>query len=141
MYSSHKLVYILTSLECIEKCFIYIGEFQSEKDFYSANNQMNFNAAQILLQTIGEESKKIEVDLKGQFQNVPWSNIANLRNRIAHDYRGTDPHIVFDVIKNYLLPLKLAFIEMLAQIDYDLYNLNAALESEHYKNIRYLLKK
>lgn len=98
MFSHKNLVYILTSLECIEKAFIYSGDFDNEKTFYRANDQMNFNACQILLQTIGEESKKIEGDLKDKYPSIPWQNIGNLRNRIAHDYRGTEPAIIFDVI-------------------------------------------
>lgn len=87
MFSYKNLVYILTALECIEKSFIYSKDFNDVDSFYKANEQMNFNACQILLQTIGEETKKIAAGLKDQYENIPWQNIGNLRNRIAHDYR------------------------------------------------------
>jgi uncharacterized protein with HEPN domain len=138
MYSQHNLVYILTSLECIEKALIYSKGFENEVSFYNANDQMNFNACQILLQTIGEESKKLNTDLKQEFPSIPWDNIANLRNRIAHDYRGTDPNIVFDVIQNFLQPLKESLVKMISKIDYDKLKLLTALESENYKHIDYL---
>lgn len=138
MYSHKNLVYILTSLECIEKASIYSKDFDNEESFYAANDQMNFNACQILLQTIGKESKKIESDLKTQYQNIPWQNIGNLRNRIAHDYRGTDPNIIFDVIKNFLPPLKESLIDMLTHIDYDVQRLQKALDTDNYKHLSYL---
>ncbi len=140
MYSHKNLVYILTSLECIEKAFIYSRDFHNEETFYSANDQMNFNACQILLQTVGEESKKIESALKDKYPNIPWQNIGNLRNRIAHDYRGTEPAIIFDVIRNYLSPLKTTLIEMISHIDYDPEILENALQSENYKHLTYLKK-
>jgi uncharacterized protein with HEPN domain len=99
---------------------------------------MNFNACQILLQTIGEESKKIESALKDQYSTIPWQSIGNLRNRIAHDYRGTEPAVIFDVIRNYLSPLKVSLVNMVTQIDFDPNVFMEALKSENYKHLGYL---
>jgi len=43
--------------------------------------------------------------------------IVSLRNRIAHDYRGIDPFVSFDIIQNYFPALKEVLIEMLDQIE------------------------
>ncbi|MBI9039557.1 MAG: hypothetical protein JEY97_15620 [Bacteroidales bacterium] len=57
----------------------------SSGELFQANDQMNFNACQILLLTIGEESKKIEAFLKFQLSSTPWELIAGLRNRLTND--------------------------------------------------------
>lgn len=106
---------------------------------YEKNDQLNFNACQILLLVIGEESKKIEENLKEEHAEVPWHLISGLRNRIAHDYRSIDPYISFDIITNYLPDLKEVFIQMLGKVSFERELLEKALNSPHYKNVRYLL--
>ena len=76
MYSKGNLIYILTILEAIEKIFIYSSEFESADAFFQANDQLNYNASNNLLLAIGEESKKIDSQLKNEFDNIPWVQIA-----------------------------------------------------------------
>ncbi len=92
MYEKKNFTYILTILESIEKIFIYTKDFKNADEFYTQNDQMNFNACQVLLLVIGEESKKINDDLKAEHSKIPWNLISGLRNRIAHDYRSIDTH-------------------------------------------------
>ena len=99
---------------------------------------MNFKAINRLLLTIGEEMKKIEVDLLNTQPQFQWHEIIGLRNRMAHDYRGIDPEIIFDIIKHELIPLKNALINILLlnPINKDL--VFKALDSPFYKNLEYL---
>jgi len=55
MYDSKNFIYIMTVLECIEKIFLYTQDFDDPDEFFEANDQMHFNASQILLLVIGEE--------------------------------------------------------------------------------------
>ncbi len=73
---------------------------------------------------IGEETKKIDEDLKSEFSEIPWPVISGLRNRIAHDYRSINPNISFDVIRNYLPGLKTVLIKMIEKVDYPSEKLN-----------------
>jgi len=140
MYKSENLIHILTILESIEKILIYTEDLDNVEDFFNANDQLNFNATQILLLTIGEESKKIEEDLKLKYDKIEWKLIANFRNRIAHDYRGVNPDIIFEIIIDYLPEIKSVMIEMLKLIEFNEVILIKAIESKHYKHLKYLLK-
>jgi uncharacterized protein with HEPN domain len=62
------------------------------------------------LQVIGEATKKLSDDLCATQPNVPWQDMAGLRDRIVHDYFGIDYEIVWDVIENDL-PALLPVIE------------------------------
>ena len=86
MYEKKNFTYILTILEAIEKINIYTKSIKDADEFYAYNDQMNFNACQILLLVIGEEAKKITQELKEEHDSIPWNLISGLRNRIAHDY-------------------------------------------------------
>lgn len=138
MYSGDNLLYILTMLEAIEKVLKFTGHFRSAKDFFETEDQLYFHATTNLLLAIGEESKKIEKELKNEFPAIPWTSIAGMRNRLAHDYRGIDFYMVFSVATQDIHELKQALMLMLKKIDYDPAEMQAALKSGFYKHLAYL---
>ncbi len=140
MYEKKNLTYILTILESIEKLYIYTKDIEDADEFYIKNEQMNFNACQILLLVIGEESKKISNDLKAEHAKIPWNLISGLRNRIAHDYRSIDPNVSFDIIQNYLAPLKDELILMLDKVEYEIELLETVVNTTQYSHLKYLLE-
>ena len=139
MYSKGNLVYILTILEAIEKIFIYSGKFDGADALFRANDQLNYNASNKLLLAIGEESKKIDSQLKNEFDNIPWGLIAQFRNRLAHDYRGIDPEVIYNIIQGYLPDLTEVLIQMIDKLETDAQHiLQQALFSDYYKHLMYL---
>lgn len=138
MYSERNLVHILTILEAIEKCFIYVEEIKNYDDFFKHNDQMNYNASVTLLIAIGEESKNIEESLKQEFPETNWKAIAGMRDIMAHNYRGIDPEIVFEILTDNLAPLKKIMLQMLSKVRYNPDILKEAINSPYYKHIGYL---
>lgn len=137
MYDENNLIYILTILESIEKIKIYSKKFADADDFLWGNEQLNFNATVNLLIAIGEESKKIDANLKEEFA-MDWKAIAGIRDKMSHDYRGIDPHIVWNVIQTKLDDLRQAMIQMIERIDYDKETLAEALKTNYYSHLSYL---
>ena len=45
-------------------------------------------------------------------RDLPWKQIAGLRNRIDHDYIGLDPEIIWQVIRHDLPRLKIQLAEL-----------------------------
>ncbi|MDZ7764124.1 MAG: DUF86 domain-containing protein [Melioribacteraceae bacterium] len=58
------------------------------------------------IEIIGEASNRIPDDLKSKSQNIPWSKLRGIRNRIVHDYFGVDYSIIWFIIENELIPLE-----------------------------------
>lgn len=141
MYSDDNLVYICTMLECIEKINIYADGYAEANLLAWANDQRDFNAIWALLLVVGEECKKLDGDLKKEFQNIPWPIIAGMRNHLAHDYRGIDYERVWEIIKSSLPELKNVLVDMIDKIAYDKEMLIRALESPYYRHIQYLRDK
>ena len=54
------------------------------------------------VEILGEAAKGVSEDLRRQFDNVPWSSVAGMRDRLIHDYFGVNLDIVWDVAKNDL---------------------------------------
>jgi uncharacterized protein with HEPN domain len=136
MYNSKNTLYLISAISAIEKIKIYSDEFVSADDFLNSNNQMNFNGTITLLMAIAEETKKIDVKLLATQHQIQWQNIVDMRNVLAHNYRGIDPEIVFDVVKNELQKLKLAFIQILSNLPMEF--VIEILETNQYKHLKHL---
>lgn len=96
------LKHILLECNWLENQF---GENMKPEDFL--NNETLKRAAARSLEIIGEASKKIPVDQKLKWSEIPWKNMAGMRDRLIHDYMGVNYLIVLDVIQNFIPDLKL----------------------------------
>jgi uncharacterized protein with HEPN domain len=105
---------------------------------FDAEDQMPYNGICHLLLAVGEESKKIETTLKETQSFISWEEIAGLRNRIAHDYRGIDINIVFQIVKRELDTLQKACETVLQQLNLSKNELGGLLENPFYKHVQYL---
>ncbi len=67
------------------------------------------DVACIRLEAIGETVKKIDKRSEGKllskYSSIPWKKVMGMRDIIAHHYFDVDVEIVFDIIKNDLIPL------------------------------------
>jgi len=139
MYDEKNLIYILTMLECCEKAWIYTKEFDNPIDFMWANEQKELNATISLFIAIGEESKKIDQKLKDAVScELAWSDIAGLRDKISHDYRGVDGDILWSVIHQDLHKLKITLCDMIVSINPPETLLQEFLNTPYYKHLSYL---
>lgn len=89
------LAYIEHILDCIRK----IKEFTSGlslKDF--SVNELVQDAVMRNIEIIGEASNKISSDTKQIYYEIPWKEIAGMRDKLIHDYLGVDVEVVWRTI-------------------------------------------
>lgn len=96
------LLHLLNILESIEKIIIYTDGCESAEQFYEKNDQLNFNASLNLLANIGEIIGKVSDLLKQKYQDIPWKDIKNYRNRVVPDCVNIDMFVTFDIIEDNL---------------------------------------
>ena len=65
------------------------------KDF--ENNNMYQNAILTPVTQIGELVKKLPDDFRRQYPEIPWRNIAGMRDIIVHNYETIDKLILWNV--------------------------------------------
>lgn len=90
------LAYIDHILDCIRK----INEFSkgfSLKEFKT--NELVQDAIIRNIEIIGEASKKISNETKHNYNEIPWKEIAGMRDKLVHDYLGVDVIVVWKTIK------------------------------------------
>lgn len=68
------------------------------------------------LQTLCESTQRLPENLKDQYPEIPWHQIAGLRNILVHNYLGEiDPIAIAGVVERHLDPLRSAVQEMLQE--------------------------
>lgn len=77
-------------------------------------NGLVYDAVRMRLIEIGEAVKSIEPELLESEPDVPWRDIAGLRDRLAHRYFDIDLDIVQVVLAEELTQLQAAVDRMLA---------------------------
>lgn len=71
------------------------------------------------LSIIGEATKKIPGDVKYNWKNISWREMAGMRDRLVHDYMGVNYYIVWDVAKNFLPELSTQIQEVIDQTNHE----------------------
>ena len=80
-----------------------VGKYTSGLSFDDfSSNFMIVEACLYNIQVIGEAVSKLPGDVKAKHPEIPWSLIKGMRNRLIHDYIGTDLQLVWNVITNEL---------------------------------------
>lgn len=90
-------------LQCIERIQYYTVNLSYEQ--FSANF-MAIEACLYNIQVIGESVSRLEPAIKEANPEIPWPLMRGMRNRLIHEYFGTDLLTVWQVITNELPALK-----------------------------------
>ena len=63
------------------------------------------------LEIIGEAVKQLPESFTQQHKNIPWKQIAGMRDKLIHFYFGVDPLLVWQTVQNRLPELKASIAE------------------------------
>jgi len=55
-------------------------------------------AAVRAIEIIGEAVKKIPIEIKGNYSQIPWKEMAGMRDKLIHEYFGIDAEIIWNTI-------------------------------------------
>ncbi len=88
--------------EAISRIISYTSEI--EYDAFVNNYQVQ-DAVIRNIEILGEAAKLLSNEMKEQYQDIPWKEIAGTRDKLIHDYFGVNIDIVWDIAKNEILTL------------------------------------
>ena len=84
-------------------CIDHIKQYTTGLSFDDfSKNFMTIEACLYNIQIIGEAVSKLPDDIKETNPQIPWILIKGMRNRLIHEYFGTDLPLVWDTIKKDL---------------------------------------
>jgi len=58
-----------------------------------------------LIQVLGEAARQVSSSFQKSHDDIPWSNIVGMRNKVVHDYMSIDLDVVWGVATLELKPL------------------------------------
>ena len=102
-------LYLADIAEAAKRAISYTAELSYEQ--FLDNTQVQ-DAVLRNLQVIGEASKKVSASLRKAYPNLPWREMAGIRDRVVHDYFGVDYRVVWEVVQRDL-PRLLSLIQVI----------------------------
>lgn len=97
------------ALEAIER-LIEIGT-QARREFLGLDRDISEPILWNLV-VLGESAKRLSGQLRGRFDEMPWSDMARTRDRITHRHDALDWVVVAEIIYDQLPPLLPRLIEI-----------------------------
>ncbi len=85
--------------QSLDKIFRYTEGVEFEQ---FVSNDMLKDAVERNFEVIGEAVKNLPDDLRSSYPNVPFKQVAGMRDKLIHDYFGVDYSLVWNTIKEKL---------------------------------------
>ncbi len=105
--------FLLDIVEMIEA----IHRHQPVDEAAFVGDEVLFTAVVHWIQTIGEAASGVSEELRERHPQVPWRQIVDMRNLLAHGYRHVDPSIVWQVVVRDLPPLDAEIRKIIDSLD------------------------
>ena len=93
--SNEFLDYVEDIADAMEKAEILLKSVTYDQ--FEADFRINFAVVRAL-EIVGEATKRLPMTLRDQYPNIPWKQMAGMRDRIIHGYDNVDLEIVWDVV-------------------------------------------
>ena len=103
-------IYIEHIISCAEKILSYT-ENMTEQQFLE--NDLVQDAVIRNFEIIGEATKQLSNEFRNNYNNIPWKDIAGMRDILIHDYMGVDLWAVWETVLKYVPELIIKLEEIL----------------------------
>jgi len=90
-------------LQDIQNSVLKIFKYTNGIDYQEfISDDMVKDAVERNFEIIGEAVKHLSEDFRNKYPNIPFKQIAGMRDKLIHDYFGVDYEIVWKTIKDKL---------------------------------------
>ncbi len=110
MTKKDPIIYLLHIQESIERIDRYVSG--RSKQYLSSSSELQ-DAVVRRLEIIGEAVSKLPLVFKQKHKQVPWRQVADMRNFLIHEYFGVDLGIVWKTVKEDLPKFKKQVAEII----------------------------
>lgn len=106
-------LFIEDILDCIEKIEQFVGDLSFDE---FVKDDKTSSAVVRKLEIIGEATKNIPMYIREKYEDLPWNDMAKMRDKIIHAYFGINYKIIWNVIKERLPEIKPTIGQILKEI-------------------------
>ena len=107
-------LYLDDIFDAIEKIEDYVEGLSFEE--FSADSK-TVDAIVRNFEIIGEATKRIPLETKEKYPQIPWKMMAGTRDKLIHEYFGVNLQTLWKAVKEDLPPVKRAITSLLANMD------------------------
>lgn len=101
---------ILESIQLLEK------HLSNNKELYKLN-ELEFMGVVRCIEVIGEACRYLSEGLKTKYPDIPWREISNMRNILAHQYFNVDIEKVEIAVKQDIPRLRIEIENIIRRIE------------------------
>ena len=83
---------------------------------FEADEKTNFAAVRAP-EIVGEATKKIPSEVRREYSDLPWKEMAGMRDKLSHDYFGGNLRRVFETIRRDLPPLRASIRKIVDKLE------------------------
>ncbi|MEK7671615.1 MAG: DUF86 domain-containing protein [Bacteroidota bacterium] len=111
---TREILYLTDILLSIEKIERYITGISFEEFM---DDDLRIDGVSRNLEIIGEGVKNLPTDLRAHAPDIEWNDIVGMRNKLIHEYWGTDLDIVWKAAHRDLPKLKLEVQKLIKKLE------------------------
>jgi uncharacterized protein with HEPN domain len=104
--------YLKDILDAISDIEVFIANI-TEAEFYK--NKEKKYAVVRALEIIGEAAKNLSKEVRAKHKEIPWKDIAGMRDKLIHWYFGIKWELVWETVKNKIPELKNQLLKISAE--------------------------
>ena len=107
-------VYLRDILQAFRNAQEFVGRMSYEK---FTTDKKTVSAVVRELEVAGEASKQLPASVRRKYPDIPWSDMAGMRDKLIHFYFGVDMEIVWETVKVRIPKLEPLIEDVLADME------------------------